>query len=400
MNLDLLRRKRSKRLGVKVTGHAGQRRIFFILDRATKKFHGDIALWLQYLTFARKQKAHKKVAQIITTMLRLHPTSPELWVYAADYAMDERGDVTEARSYMQRGLRFCSQSKSLWTQYLKLEMIYIAKIVARRHVLGLEVIKSSSEQDQVLPAADMEKDIIPLHSTTVKESVPEHQPINTARPEISGTRVASTPALTGAIPMAIFDSAIKKFLGDAAFGAQMFDVVAEFHQLQCTRRILQHIVDTLMKAAPTSPATLKCFINEPVVGLGATSTELPGALITVLDRFDSTIRSLKTLQNDFEKTRTTASVSRHMVRWIIPYLSASELDAEIRVVLTSLLRTAWGQCLYGIESESVDVAAEVTSLLQDLDTNGIKDLVQIGLDPALKAWPAEPRLLALKASNP
>src|SRR5277367_1229970 len=40
MNLDTLRRKRVKRLGVKVTAHTGQRRIYFILDRATRKFHG------------------------------------------------------------------------------------------------------------------------------------------------------------------------------------------------------------------------------------------------------------------------------------------------------------------------------------------------------------------------
>lgn len=160
MNLDTLRKARAKRLGIKSKSYTGQRRILLILDRATKKFHGDAALWLQYLTFARKQKSNKKVSQIITGMLRLHPTDPELWIYAADYALDERGDIIEARTLMQRGLRFCSRSKHLWSAYLKLEMIYIAKITARHQILGLD--PTSSQQIEGPVNNDISRDTVTL----------------------------------------------------------------------------------------------------------------------------------------------------------------------------------------------------------------------------------------------
>src|SRR3954454_5830774 len=86
-NVDALRRKRVRRLSLKAPAHNGQRRIFFILDRGTRKFPGDIGLWMQSIEYARKQKAHKKLSQIFTNVLRLHPTKPDLWIYAAQFAM-------------------------------------------------------------------------------------------------------------------------------------------------------------------------------------------------------------------------------------------------------------------------------------------------------------------------
>lgn len=143
MNLELLRRKRLKRQGLKNTGHAGQRRIFLVLDRATRKFPGDLSLWMQYLDFASKQKANKKLSQVLTNLLRLHPTKPAIWIYAASNALNVKDDLTEARSYMQRGLRFCKHSKDLWLEYAKLEMLYVSKIAARSRVLGLDSARNN-----------------------------------------------------------------------------------------------------------------------------------------------------------------------------------------------------------------------------------------------------------------
>lgn len=397
MNLDSLRRKRSKRLGVKLAAYTGQRRVFFILDRATRKFHGDTTLWLQYVTFARGQKANKKVTQIITNMLRLHPASPKLWTYAADYALNERGDVTEARSYMQRGLRFCSQSKYLWSEYLKLEMIYIAKILTRRHILGLDSITSNTSQ---LPDNEaMNADPIILPQVAMEDMGPKHQRASSCSPEELNDKFVSSPALSGTIPTAIFDSATKKFPGDATFGAQMFGIVAEFCQLQCTRRILQHITKTLMTSAPTDAASLNCFMHEPVIGLGPTSTQLPGALIQVLDRFDSTMRKLGSPDDSSEQSRTRASVSQHLIQWIMPYLNSLELDLDIRAVLNTTLNTAWEYYLTNVDAEVANAGAETIALLEDLHDHGFKEMVQSGLASALRMWPDEPHLLALETST-
>ncbi|KAL8834173.1 MAG: hypothetical protein Q9170_003874 [Blastenia crenularia] len=398
MNLESLRQKRSKRLGVKLMSYTGQRRVLSILDRATRKFHGDAGLWLQYLTFARGQKANKKVNQIITNMLRLHPTSPELWTYAADYALDEKGDVTEARSFMQRGLRFCAQSKYLWSEYLKLEMIYIAKITARRQVLGLG--STSSRITQIPDTEATDADIVTLAPITMEDIDLEHQAANLLCQSESMDDIESSPALTGAIPIAIFESAIKNSTSDTTFGAQMFGIVAEFHQLQCTRRILKRIIETLMMFTPNDAATLNCFISEPIIGLNAMSTLLPGALAQVLDRFDSTIRKVGSLDGPPESIRTRAIVSRHMIRWIFPYLDVPELDSDIRAVLIQMLKMAWDYCLSAIETGVEKDGTETIVLLEMLQVHDFKEMVQSGLASASRVWPGDERLLSLGAKEP
>ncbi|KAL8702298.1 MAG: hypothetical protein Q9224_000060 [Gallowayella concinna] len=395
-NLDTLRRTRAKRLGIQSTSYSGQRRIFLVLDRATRKCHGDTALWLQYLTFARKQKANKRVAQIITNMLRLHPTSPDLWIYAANYAWDERADITETRGYMQRGLRFCSHSKHLWTEYLKLELIYLAKISARRRVLGLG--SKASEKDQVRDDEGSSGDVITLPLSTMDDLVLGPL-IDTTHPKTSDGNIELAPALTGAIPIAIFNAAMKKCPVDPAFGAQLFDCVAKFRELDCVERVLQHIVHFLMTAKPTDAASLTRFIHQPVVGAGAASTLLPRALMEVLNRFDSAMQHITSLNDRLEQDRVRAAVCQYTIPWIAIYLKYPALDLDIRAVLTTLLKTAWNHCLHTLKSRDATLSEGMIGLLEVLHQGGYKDLVQPGVASALMIWPDEPRLLALDRRN-
>ncbi|KAI4286132.1 MAG: hypothetical protein L6R38_000114 [Xanthoria sp. 2 TBL-2021] len=395
MNLDALRRTRAKRLGIKATSYTGQRRIFFVLDRATQKFHGDTSLWMLYLSFARKQKANKKVAQIITNMLRLHPASPELWIYAANYAWEERADITETRGYMQRGLRFCNHSKRLWSEYLKLEMIYIAKISARRRILGLD--SRSPQEESLQDGEDFGQNLITLSHVTTIDTGLESITADSARPTIPESKIASTPALAGAIPITIFAAAMKEFQEEPTFGTQLFDCVAEFHELDCAKRILQHMVQSLMAATPTDAATLKCFIREPLVGLVAASTLLPRALIEVVDRFELAMRNVNSLKGSLEQTRTREAISQHTIKCITTYLEYPELDPDIRAVLTAMIKTAWAHCLRSLKTKSSRSSDETIALLKILHLHGFKDLVQPGVTSALSIWPDDPQLLAIES---
>lgn len=201
MNLDNLRKKRCKRLGVKSTTFSGQRTIFFILDRATKKFPGDMGLWMQYIQYCQKEKANKKLGKIFTQVLRLKPREYGLWVLAAKYYAEEQGDMSSARSYMQRGLRFCNDAKELYLEYAKLEMVYLAKLAARRKILGLDETRKESDVPE-------DENMIALPSVSVEDIDPE---ANKGVEEVNAAalqKLASAPAFTGAIPKAIFDAAM------------------------------------------------------------------------------------------------------------------------------------------------------------------------------------------------
>ena len=369
MNLENLRRKRVKRLGIKSASHAGQRRVFFILDRATKKHHGDLGLWLQYLNFARKQKARKAVSQILTTTLRLHPTHPELWTHAARCALDEQGDINEARSYIQRGLRFCKHSEILWSDYLKLEMSYIAKIDARCRVLGLDT--ANKQIDPSPDSGDFAGDIVPLPTFTTPDVNVQHQSDDDA------DRTALqrlSPLLSGAIPTAIFDAAFKQSSSSVPLGTGLFDALAGFRHLPCTEHLLQHFVDALMRASPKDPRCLDCFIRQPFHGLHAASPVFPKVLNNALDRLNTAMQSTLQLEGSRENLESRADLALHTIEWLLGFLEVPGLDQDVLMILNVTLKKSWIIYQETLTPSGKKTHAKLSKVVQQLQARGFEIL--------------------------
>lgn len=384
MNLESLRRKRVKRLGVKSSNHTGQRRIFFVLDRATKRFYGDIGLWMQHLGFARKQKSSKKVSQILTSVLRLHPTKAELFIYAAKYAMEERGDMTEARSYMQRGLRFCKDNERLWVEYARLEMIYIAKIVGRRRVLGLDQEEEEVKSTETME--DVDGDMIVLPTITAEDITPHHQPSHGVD-QIKLKKLNASPALSGAIPMAIFNAAVKQFKINKKIYREFFDIVAEFSDLPCTSTILQHIVVTLQSLEPENPETLIRWIQQPVIGVDATSAGFPTMLSVCLDRMNTSFKVMEPYP-----ARNRGIFDQRVIEWMLPYFSAEGLDSDVHKVIAMTLRKTWSQYQAATEQAPAGRGAATAGLLDKLDVHGLQRITESARAWALNKWSSESHL--------
>ena len=325
MNLESLRKKRVKRLGIRAAGHSGQRRIFFILDRATRKFHGDLNLWIQYIEYARKQKAHKKLTMIFTDALRLHPKSAELWIYAAKAVLDDHADMTQARSYMQRGLRFCKSARVLWIQYAKLELIYMAKLIARQRILGLDQAGQQSKPVDETEAVDPDADMIALPQITEEDIAPTDGDEEGVEQAVQNLN--STPALSGAIVLAIFDAAMKHFDNDDRFGLEFYAMASEFHETPNMRNILGHVVENMQTHKPTSFRTRICYIQFPIAGISVTSPEFPRALGSALARLK-------------ESQPLSGDLAREVVTWLQPLAEQEELDPALKKVIESTVRNA------------------------------------------------------------
>lgn len=319
INVEALRRKRIKRLGVKSTTHNGKRRIFFVFDRGTRKHPGDVDLWLQAIEFARKEKAYKKLQQIFTNVLRLHPRKSDLWIYAAEFAMDENGDMTEARSYMQRGLRFCKSSRTMWLEYARLEMSYIAKLHARREILGI----AAGETQRSTESAEEDENVLQLPKLTAMDVNPD-----TEGDEINSTALQNldtTPAMSGAIPIAIFDAAMAHFQ-DPAFAMDFFGMVTEYENLGACRRIAEHIEASLMKDYAPDWHSQLCHVQLPVVSIPADSPAFVPAFREVLKR-------LKTAREETDTTRFVPSANS----WLQRLLDTPDLDQAIKTVGDAVL---------------------------------------------------------------
>ncbi|CAL5870221.1 uncharacterized protein PFLUO_LOCUS4456 [Penicillium psychrofluorescens] len=321
MNLEILRKKRVKRLGIRSAGFNGHRRIFFILDRATRRFQGDINLWVQYIEYARKQKAHKKLSMIFTDALRLHPTNPDLWIYAAKYVLDDHADMTQARSYMQRGLRFCKSARILWVNYAKVEMIYIAKLVARQKILGLD-----EERPQPTGTGGLDDDMIALPQITGEDVAPSEGQNGDEVDQVALQNLNATPALSGAIPLAIFDAAMKHFNNDDGFGFDFYEMVSEFQDVPCLQTILGHVVEVMQASKPASPRTQICYIRFPTAGIPVTSPEFPRALGGSLAR-------LKEFPLD-------GPLANEVMNWLQPVGQTEEVDPSLQKVIAATVRNA------------------------------------------------------------
>jgi U3 small nucleolar RNA-associated protein 6 len=328
MNLDSLRKKRSKRMGVKATSFAGQKKIFFVLERGVRRFQGDMGLWMQYLEFCRKEAANKKLAKALTQCLRMHPIKWDLWTWAAKYYFEQQADMPTARSYMQRGLRFCKREQKLWLEYAKLEMLYVAKIAARRKILGLDIERTVKQIDSTL---DADADMMALPDVTADEIKPEGAPEpKQAVDEEALKKLAASPALNGDIPRIVFETAMREF-NDPALAEQFFDVFAAFTDVPCTSKLLQHIIDNL-SSQESAASNISMHICLAKLELLDTNT------LEAIEAAEFPLKLAKALsvlkKAMGESPKHNADLAEKVVALLLPYFNF-ELDEDIERVLRS-----------------------------------------------------------------
>ena len=373
-NIDVLRRKRAKRQGARGKGHLVAMRIMSIFNRATRQFPGDLSLWTEYLDYAKQQHAYKTIVEVLTKMVRLHPTKPKIWMLAANLAFHDNGDMAEARSYMQRGLRFCKSSNELWVAYARLEMLYLLKLARRRSILGLDKGRKEQIEDD-----GQDADIIALPATTANEMVPETKP----QPEASDQAYKVTPASQGAIPIAIFDSAIQQFEGPAVPG-RLFDMCCEFTEIPAVKIITAHMVMIMTSRDSSDPTAQDCFVREPLAGVPTTSPEFAKGLR----------ESIRRLQKSSSEA-PSLSLTQKTVAWVSSYLQR-DLDPDIRTVLVAIATSALSQYQLVHDRTQSGSSEDFATMLKQLDIAEASSAVQPALTWALRAWPGNASLQAVK----
>ncbi|KAK9798945.1 hypothetical protein WJX73_006936 [Symbiochloris irregularis] len=125
------------------------RRLHFIFERATRKFKGDLSFWLGWLQFCKDSGSNKRFSKVAAKALRLHPSEAGLWTLVAVWEWEANQNVTAARTLMQRGLRACPKSASLWLDYFQLELLFAAQLTEQRRAVGLPIDGLDASPDQL-----------------------------------------------------------------------------------------------------------------------------------------------------------------------------------------------------------------------------------------------------------
>lgn len=295
--------------------------------------------------------------------------------------MDTQADITNARSYMQRGLRFCKNSEVMWLEYAKLETIYVGKIAGRRKILGLDIDRTKKAGTD----EDGDEDMIALPEVTAEDVNPSLKQ-DDGVDEVALQNLASAPVLTGAIPLAVFDSAMKQFQGKPKLAEKFFDMFAEFSQLACIPRILQHVLDYLQENSPHAVETAICRFRMLLSGCDPSDPEIALALSKALDLISSTVQ---------QHPKEIANISEVAVRQL---LSLHRLLADSDSSLQKASRAALRKYVRAMEDGqgSGDQVARLGELLRK---QGKKEDAKLLFQTGIKYWAANETLQKLSAAT-
>ncbi|OAA65361.1 U3 small nucleolar RNA-associated protein 6 [Niveomyces insectorum RCEF 264] len=351
-SLENLRAKRCLRLRIKKsTGHSGQARILQTFERGVNRHPGSAILWRRYLEYAAQVKATKQWRRIMTRALRMLPSDAELWVKAGRKAAED-GDMDGARGYFMRGCRFCTADVLVWTEYARVEMQWLAKLekkkgtaafpaavaaVAAKPQKNVEggvyeegegfVFDEDGDDDGDDGAGeeddnDFSKTIVSVRKQGGGAAAAQGKTTDLFNQDMV-KKLEASPALDGAIPLAIFDVAqAQPFFGPAAAEA-FFDMFAVFTKVSAQARINDHVMATMDRLYPQDPATWNCHVKRPLLGLNPDAPTFPRALRV----------SLEKLREGLENVHDRAKFAAKCTAWIDVLLAKEDLDDGLRVVL-------------------------------------------------------------------
>ncbi len=135
------KRKRRKRIQPHSSDASVAKNINAIYTRATERFPADLDLARAHVRFIKRQSGSsevggKSLGKLYGRLLRLHPREAGLWVEAANYEMFSAGNVSAARTLLQRGIRHNPQNPSLWLQLFRMEWFHMRRQRGRNAALG------------------------------------------------------------------------------------------------------------------------------------------------------------------------------------------------------------------------------------------------------------------------
>ncbi|KAF4126181.1 U3 small nucleolar RNA-associated protein 6 [Geosmithia morbida] len=328
-SLEALRTKRCKRLKIRHldSGHAGQGRVLSIYERSVNRHPSSSALWREYLSYTASIKASKRFRRTMTSALRMMPHDSGLWIMAGRRAA-HNGDMAAARGFFMRGCRFCTKDGTLWIEYARCEMEWLAKVDQRKKK-GTKAVaddplraERTIDDGNELRIEDSDEDgdddegegyMLPQPSKT-QEKVIDKQ---------TAKQLRNNPAMDGAIPMAIYDVASKQAFFRPASAEQFFFVVATFSNVASQPRISQHILDAMDSTYPNDPATCNVHVRRPIIGVDPSSADFPRGLR----------EALPLLNGYLETTTDRQELAKKTAAWIDEYLAVEGLDEGIRKVL-------------------------------------------------------------------
>eukprot|EP01105_Mastigella_eilhardi_P014450 TRINITY_DN3293_c0_g1_i3.p1 TRINITY_DN3293_c0_g1~~TRINITY_DN3293_c0_g1_i3.p1 ORF type:complete len:440 (-),score=129.01 TRINITY_DN3293_c0_g1_i3:1414-2658(-) len=241
--LHNLKKARMERKGInfiKITA-LGTRRLHFLFQRALRRFRGDTTLWTRYLEFCIEAKSRVTLTKTFGKVLHLHPTKTQFWIMAARWAK-ECGNMKNCRALLLRSIRINPHEQDLWLEYLGAELDYYSTMKEKS---GKSSCESSIQLNISIPDADIKPEESDEDEMGQKQ---QEQQEKDNGPHLTGE------FLSGAIPLAVYKSAIAAVPNKLEFRAAILDLLDRFPATPAA--LIKEVRDDVLSSFPGSAKAL------------------------------------------------------------------------------------------------------------------------------------------------
>lgn len=114
--------------------------IMKLFEYTINKFKWDIALWLSYINFCKNQSLLDHVSITYFRMLQIH-NKDWLWLQFAKFEFEAKASSETTRKVFLKAISFHSDSKQVWLEYFRFELLYCSKIRKRFKILTHDALK-------------------------------------------------------------------------------------------------------------------------------------------------------------------------------------------------------------------------------------------------------------------
>ncbi|KAJ1720455.1 U3 snoRNP protein [Coemansia erecta] len=314
MNVEALRKQRAQRIlkhGPRkhtLSDHSITQRIISLYERALVRHGNTAALWEQYIAFVSAQRNGgddeqgyaRLLAQVYGRAIARHPRCERLWVMAAAHEIERKADGSAARALLLRGLRVNPGSRVLWSECIRLEVLLVERIRARRRVLGIDGAGAEAEAEAETEAREEADDdgtirldaLDDAASGDKEDAIGEHV-LATEFARLTPGKL--TPAqhaeqsaernafLQGAVVQLVFTQAIQSLSKDLAFRQEC----ASLMRTSSLQSVHAHVLSTIAADFGDSPEA-RAYLCTEHLGHGDPATDAQLAV----ERFASALGQL------------------------------------------------------------------------------------------------------------
>ncbi|CAH1273845.1 UTP6 [Branchiostoma lanceolatum] len=122
-------------------------RIHYLFKRAIRKWPEDLKMWMSHIEFCKKWNKRIQLSKMFASLLSMHTNKPGLWIMAAKWELEENLSADNARSLLQRALRTHPESKQLWLEYFRMELLHTEKVRIRWNIISSEFSRPEGSED-------------------------------------------------------------------------------------------------------------------------------------------------------------------------------------------------------------------------------------------------------------